>query len=145
MPKLRELLQVMWEKQVLLDTISYEVSKAVETQTNVAGRDIMGMGMPTPLPSYTGVEQKEMLAADSDSEWNVVKTNPTRSFRGRISGVERCVQKRMGTNKTDQKENKDPILVLKAKLLCLRRSWPLLTPPTRIMKRMRDEVQAVRQ
>jgi hypothetical protein len=102
------------------------------------------MGTPTPLPSHTEVEQKEMLAADSESEWNVVRTNPRRSFRGRTSGVERYVQKRKGTDKTDQKENKDPILGLKAKLLCLR-SWPLLTPPTRLMKRTRVDVQAVRQ
>jgi hypothetical protein len=101
------------------------------------------MGIPTPLPSYTEVEQKEMLAADSDSEWNVVNTNPRRSFHGRISGVERYVRKRKGTNKTDQKEDKDPIFGLKTKLLCLRRSWPLLTPPTRLTKRTRDEVQAV--
>jgi hypothetical protein len=105
----------------------------------------MGTGIPTPLSSYTEVEQKEMLAADSDSEWNVVKTNPRRSFHGRISGVDRYVWKRKGTNKTDRKENKDPILGLKAKLLCLRRNWTLLTPPTRLVKRTRDEAQTGRQ
>jgi len=102
----------------------------------------MGMGIPTPLPSHTEVEQKEMLAADSDSEWNVVETNPRRSIRGRISGVDRYVWKRKGRNKTDQKENKDPILGLKTKLLCLRRSWTLLIPPTRLVKRTRDEAQS---
>jgi hypothetical protein len=71
----------------LLDTISYEVSKAVETQTNVAGTDIMGMGMPTPLPSYTEVEQKEMLAADSDSEWNVVKPTQRDPFVDESAGL----------------------------------------------------------
>jgi hypothetical protein len=42
--------------------------------TNVAGRDIMSTDIPTPSPSYTEEVQKEMLAADSNSKYNVVPT-----------------------------------------------------------------------
>lgn len=72
----------------LLDTLEAPANKPTATESK--GSDLLqAYGL------YTEEEQKEMLAADSDSEWNVVK--PTKSK-----------EKRKGPNKTDQKENKDP-------------------------------------
>ena len=47
----------------------------------------MGIGISTPLPSYTEVEQKEILAADSDSEWNVVKITQGDPFGDESAGL----------------------------------------------------------
>jgi hypothetical protein len=47
----------------------------------------MGIGISTPLPSYTEVEQKEILAADSDSEWNVVKITQGDPFGDELAGL----------------------------------------------------------
>jgi hypothetical protein len=72
----------------LLDTLEAPASKP--TATEPKGSDLL-----QAYGSYTEEEQKEMLAADSDSEWNVVKPSKSK-------------EKRKGPNKTDQKENKDP-------------------------------------
>jgi hypothetical protein len=72
----------------LLDTLEAPASKPTATESK--GSDLL-----QAYGSYTEEEQKEMLAADSDSEWNVVKPSKSK-------------EKRKGPNKTDQKENKDP-------------------------------------
>jgi hypothetical protein len=72
----------------LLDTLEAPAIKP--TATEPKGSDLL-----QAYGSYTEEEQKEMLAADSDSEWNVVKPSKSK-------------EKRKGPNKTDQNENKDP-------------------------------------